>query len=33
MLFFTDDDRGSYNIPYEAGYGLGFALYMVVRPK
>ena len=33
ILFFTDDDRGDYNIPYDAGYGLGTAIHLVLKPK
>ena len=33
LLFFTDDDRGEYDLPYDAGYGLGNAVYLVFKPK
>jgi hypothetical protein len=33
MLFFTDDSRGEFNLPYDAGYGLGNALYLLLKPK
>lgn len=33
ILFFTDDDRGEYDLPYDAGYGLGNAVYLVFKPK
>lgn len=32
VLFFMDDARGEYDIPYDAGRGIGTALYMVLRP-
>lgn len=32
ILFFTDDARGEYNVPYDAGYGLGTALYLIMNP-
>ena len=31
ILFLTDDNRGVYNLPYEAGYGLGTAVYYVIK--
>lgn len=33
VLFFTDDARGEYNVPYDAGYGVGYAIYLVLKPK
>jgi hypothetical protein len=33
VLFFTQDQRGEYHVPYEAGYGLGTAIYLLFRPK
>jgi len=32
-LYFTDDSRGVYNLPYDAGYGLGYAIYLVFKSK
>lgn len=32
VLFFTDDARGEFNLPYDAGYGLGTAIYLVMKP-
>ncbi len=33
ILFFTQDQRGEYHVPYDAGYGLGTAIYLLFRPK
>ena len=33
ILFFTQDQRGEYHVPYDAGYGLGTAVYLLFRPK
>ncbi len=33
ILFFTDDQRGEYDVPYDAGFGLGTAVYLLVKPK
>jgi hypothetical protein len=33
LLFVNDDDRGEYDLPYDAGYGLGTATYLVLKPK
>ena len=32
ILFMTDDARGEFNLPYDAGYGIGTALYLVLKP-
>lgn len=29
-LFMNDDPRGEYNLPYDAGYGLGTAIYLAI---
>jgi len=33
VLFFTDNSRGVFNLPYDAGYGLGNAVFLVLRPS
>lgn len=33
ILFFTDNSRGEFNLPYDAGYGLGNAMYLLLKPK
>jgi hypothetical protein len=33
ILFFNQDQRGEYHVPYDAGYGLGTAIYLLFRPK
>jgi len=33
ILFFTQDQRGEYHVPYDAGYGLGTALYLLFKPN
>ncbi len=33
VLFFMEDNRGDFSVPYDAGYGLGNALYLILRPK
>jgi hypothetical protein len=32
LLFFTTDDRGEINLPYDAGYGIGNAVYLIFKP-
>ncbi len=32
ILYFTYDARGDYKIPYDAGYGLGHAIYGALKP-
>jgi hypothetical protein len=27
-----DDPRGEYNLPYDAGYGLGTAIFLAIKP-
>ena len=31
ILFFTGDSRGQYNIPYDAGFGFGSALALIMK--
>jgi hypothetical protein len=31
LLYFNGDTRGQYNIPYEAGLGLGNAIYLILQ--
>ena len=33
ILFFKQDQRGEYNVPYDAGYGLGTAVFLMFKPK
>ena len=33
ILFLTADDRGEYNLPSDAGYGLGTAIYLILNPS
>ena len=32
ILFVNDDPRGEYNVPYDAGFGLGTAIYLAIQP-
>ena len=31
-LFMKDDPRGEYDVPYDAGYGLGTAVFLIIKP-
>ena len=31
-LYFINDDRGVINLPYDAGLGIGTAIYLVFKP-
>jgi hypothetical protein len=33
ILFFNQDQRGEYQMPYDAGYGLGTGIYLLLWPK
>lgn len=32
ILFFRSSSRGQFSVPYDAGYGLGYAVYEVMQP-
>ena len=32
ILFMQGDSRGMYNLPYDAGYGIGYSIFMVMDP-
>jgi len=32
VLFFTSNPRGEFNLPYEAGYAAGAAVYLIMQP-
>jgi hypothetical protein len=32
LLFMVGDSRGEFNLPYDAGYGLGNAIHLVMLP-
>ena len=33
LFYLNDDDRGEYEVPYKAGYAIGYAVYLVIRPQ
>jgi len=32
ILYLTHNPRGDYNVPYDAGFGVGHAIYEVIQP-